>query len=125
MVLVLADIAVASGYRPGSGLPGGNPVVAALRAEGLIARQRRNALGAATELPVDDPSHPDFEEAADAVRRLILATRDTSQVWNRQPSVHDLIDLGKHRARAPADASADPSGWVGDLRPVRASGTGE
>lgn len=55
---------------------GGNPTVAALREEGLIAGQRRDALAAATGLPVDDPHHPQFEAAAtNAVRRLISVTR--------------------------------------------------
>lgn len=59
---------------------GGNPVVTALREDGLVAQRRRKALAAATELPVDDPAHPDFDEAIDnAVRRLISATRDTSR----------------------------------------------
>lgn len=59
---------------------GGNPVVVALRGEGLIARRRRSALAAATGLPVDHPSHSAFEEAAaNAVTRLISAIRDASR----------------------------------------------
>lgn len=59
---------------------GGNPVVAALRDDGLIARKRRDALAAATGLPLAEANHPDFEEAAtNAVRQLISATRDTSR----------------------------------------------
>jgi hypothetical protein len=59
---------------------GGNPVVTALREDGLVARRRRNVLAAETGLPVNDPNHPDFEDAAaNAVRRLISATRDVSQ----------------------------------------------
>lgn len=59
---------------------GGSPVEAALRGEGLIARRRRDALAAATGLPVRNPDHKDFEEAiTNGVRRLISATRDTSQ----------------------------------------------
>lgn len=50
-----------------------------LRGEGIVARRRRAALAEATGLPVQDPEHPDFEEAAaNAVRRLISATRDKS-----------------------------------------------
>lgn len=59
---------------------GGNPVVVAVRGDGLIARRRRAALATATDLPLGDPGHPDFEEAAtNAVRRLISATRNTSR----------------------------------------------
>lgn len=59
---------------------GGNPVVVALREDGLIASRRRNTLAEATGLPLRDPGHADFEEsAANAVRLLISATRDTSQ----------------------------------------------
>jgi hypothetical protein len=59
---------------------GGNPVVVAVREHGLIAQRRRTALAKATNLPLDDPDHPEFEEAAaNAVRRLISATRDTSR----------------------------------------------
>lgn len=59
---------------------GGNPVAAALREDGLVAQRRRKALAEATKLPVDDPAHPDFGVAIEnAVRRLISATRDTSQ----------------------------------------------
>jgi hypothetical protein len=58
---------------------GGNPVVISLSEEGLVARRRRKVLADATGLPVNDPSDPEFEEAiANAVRRLITATRDTS-----------------------------------------------
>ena len=59
---------------------GGNPVEAMLREEGRIARRRRDALAAATGLPVLDPQHQDFEEAiSNAVRQLITATRDAAQ----------------------------------------------
>lgn len=59
---------------------GGNPVVVSLRGDGIVARRRRSKLAAATGLPIDDPTHPDFEEAAaNAVRRLISATRDNSR----------------------------------------------
>jgi len=59
---------------------GGNPVVVALSEDGLIASRRRNTLASATNLPLHDPGHADFEEAAgNAVRLLISATRDTSK----------------------------------------------
>lgn len=59
---------------------GGNPVEAALLEEGLVARRRRGMLSKATGLPVHDPQDPNFDEAiANAVRRLISATRDTSR----------------------------------------------
>lgn len=59
---------------------GGNPVVSSLRADGLIAERRRQALAQATGLPVNDLTHPEFEEAANnAVRQLITRTGAASQ----------------------------------------------
>lgn len=61
---------------------GGNPVVSSLRADGLIAERRRQALAQATGLPVNDLTHPEFEEVANnAVKQLITRIRAVSQSY--------------------------------------------
>ena len=47
------------------------------------------------------------------------------QVWNRQRTDADLVDLGQHRAGPPAGAAVEPARRLGDLQSARPSGAGQ